>query len=162
MWIVIKYKKNEYELFKSELNRKLKKIKIYCPKLVYEKKNKFHLSNILEDYLFCFHKDFEMKEILSKLKYLKGMSYILSASLFNQKNIAEFIDFLKKNEWKKGYLLINFFFKLSISKVKFLNGPFSNLVFEILEKNKKYIKCSLGNMSVRFNKNSYLSYRPSF
>ena len=49
MWIIIKYKRSEYSLLLSQISKKIKDIKIYCPKLIYEKNNKFFTNYILED-----------------------------------------------------------------------------------------------------------------
>ena len=90
MWIIIKYKRSEYSLLLSQISKKIKDIKIYCPKLIYEKNNKFFTNYILEDYLFCFHENFNDKKIYSKLKYLKGLSSILDGCSLNQDQIIEF------------------------------------------------------------------------
>ena len=64
MWIVIKYKINEFSLLRKELKNKLgENTIIYRPKIVYQsfKKNKIIQKefNILGDYFFCFSKKFE-------------------------------------------------------------------------------------------------------
>ena len=84
--------------FYRKYQKKIKDIKIYCPKLIYEKNNKFFTNYILEDYLFCFHENFNDKKIYSKLKYLKGLSSILDGCSLNQDQIIEFINLCKENE----------------------------------------------------------------
>ena len=160
MWIIIKYKKSEYNLLLSQLSKKIKNIKIYCPKLIYMKNEKFFTNYILEDYLFCFHKNFKDIEYCSKLKYLKGLNYILEGCSLNQNQILEFINLCKKSEDSKGNITQTFFHQLNISKARFLNGPFSNLIFEIVEKNKKFVKCTLGSIIFTLNKKSNLYYKP--
>jgi|TARA_B100001964_G_scaffold239597_1_gene307535 hypothetical protein len=160
MWIIIKYKRSEYSLLLSQISKKIKDIKIYCPKLIYEKNNKFFTNYILEDYLFCFHENFNDKKIYSKLKYLKGLSSILDGCSLNQDQIIEFINLCKENEDPKGNIAQTFFHQLNISKARFLNGPFSNLIFEILENKKKLVKCTLGSIIFTLNKKSNLYYKP--
>ena len=58
-------------------------------------------------------------------------------------------------------ILIKLFFSiLEKNKAKFLNGPFSNLIFEIIEKNKNKIKIKLGQIPLIINKNSNYYYLP--
>ena len=160
MWIIIKYKRSEYNLLLSRLSKKIKNIKIYCPKLIYERNNKFFTNYILEDYLFCYHENFNDKRIYAGLKYLNGLTSILEGCSANQNQILKFISLCKKNEDSKGNIAQTFFHQLNISKAKFLNGPFSNLIFEILEKKKKLIKGTLGSIILVLNKKSNLYYKP--
>ena len=115
MWIIIKYKRNEYNLLLSQISKQIKNIKIYCPKLIYKKNNKFFTNYILEDYLFCFHEKFNDAKNYSKLKYLKGLNYILEGCSPNQNQILEFINLCKKNEDPKGNIAQTFFHQLNIS-----------------------------------------------
>ena len=160
MWIIIKYKRNEYNLLLSQISKQIKNIKIYCPKLTYKKNNKFFTNYILDDYLFCFHEKFNDIKNYSKLKYLKGLNSILEGCSLNQNQILEFINLCKKNEDSKGNIAQTFFHQLNISKARFLNGPFSNLIFEIIEKKKKLVKCTLGSIIFTLNKESNLYYKP--
>lgn len=72
----------------------------------------------------------------------------------DQIQIVDFIKFCKKNESFDGGLSNNFFLELKIKKARFLNGPFANLIFEILEKNKKQLKILLNNRTLFIKKNS--------
>jgi len=161
MWVAIKYNQNELNLLKSELDRICNNSIFYFPKLIYSKKNKFFVKNILQDYLFCYHKNFTNSVIINKIKRVKGLKYIFENSHLNQNKITSFINFLKGNEDKGGFIKSDFFFNLSCNKVKFLDGPLSNLVLEILDKNKKFIKFNFGNKILKLNRKLNLSVGPS-
>ena len=57
----------------------------------------------------------------------------------SQKNILDFIDLCKKNSDKDGFLNQSFFNLIKERKGVFIDGPFTNMIFEILEvqKNKQ-------------------------
>ena len=90
------------------------------------------------------------------------MEYFLEGYIQNQDQIADFIKLCKINEDKEGSLKQNFFSILQATKVKFLNGPFSGLIFNILEKRKNNIKSTLGSMTVMINKKSNYFYSPMY
>ena len=82
MWTIIKYNSKELHIAKNSLKSNLESEPIfYIPKIKYMKKNKNKVlsleKNILENYMICFHKQFSDTNMLSKLKYLKGLSYFL-------------------------------------------------------------------------------------
>ena len=78
----------------------------------------------------------------------------------NQKNIIEFINYCKTFENEKGYLTQSFFKTIITKKAKFISGPFTNMIFEILEKQKNKLKILVGNVVTTIpNKTNYL-YRP--
>ena len=54
MWIVAKIKNKNLNTFISEIKSKITDIKIYYPKVLFDKKHK----NVLGDYIFCYHKKF--------------------------------------------------------------------------------------------------------
>ena len=65
MWVVIKYKINEFSLLRKELKNKLgEDIVIYRPKIVYQNFSKNKIThkefNILGDYFFCFSKNLKI------------------------------------------------------------------------------------------------------
>ena len=163
MWIVVKYKKKDLNLLKNNLKSEFdSKIKFYSPKIIFKKiiKNseKIFEQNVLYNYMFCFSEKFEDCKNLLKIQYIKGLDYYLSGHVNDQVEIVNFINFCKKNETQEGSLSKNFFLELSIKKAKFINGPFVNLIFDIIEKNKKQIKILLGNKSLLLNRNSNNSY----
>ena len=158
MWIVFKYKSKEYNIFKKNFQTKLgSEVKFYNPKIKYSRlaknKMKFFEKYLLDNYAFCYSKLFQEKKFLSSLSYMKGLCYFLQGYIQDQTQIANFINFCKKNEESDGNLTQGFFSELKIKKAKFLSGPFSNIIFEILEKKKNKIKILLGN-KVAFVKNN--------
>ena len=88
------------------------------------------INFILGGYAFCFYEKFKEKKFLSQLKFVKGLEYFLEGHIQNQRQISGFIKLCKINEDKEGSLKQDFFSILQATKVKFLNGPFSNLIFD--------------------------------
>ena len=167
MWTIIKYKKKEYKLLVDDLKKKLdNKIIFYNPKVKYLKKvknkDKFFENFILGGYTFCFYEKFRKKEFLSQLKFSKGLEYFLEGYIQNQSQISEFIKLCKDNEDKEGSLKQNFFSISQATKISFLNGPFSNLILNILEKNKNNIKATFGSLNVIINRKSNYFYSPTY
>ena len=165
MWIVAKVKIKNLNTFKKELSEKIgNDISFYHPKIEYHK----HFGNkvkrfekfILENYIFCCHEKFKKYSFVSEVRFLKGLEYFLEGCIQNQKNIIKFIEYCKTFENEKGYLT-QFFFKTIITKkAKFISGPFTNMIFEILEKQKNRLKILIGNIVTTIpNKANYL-YRP--
>jgi len=164
MWIIAKIKIKNLHTFKKELTEKTGvDIKFYLPKYEYEK----HLGNkvkkfekfILENYIFCYHKNFECSKFMSQLKFSKGLDYFLDGYIQNQKNIMKFINYCKTFENDKGYLTQSFFKTIITQKAKFISGPFTNMIFEILEKQKNKLKILVGNVVTTIsNKKNYLYY----
>jgi len=158
MWVVLKYKKKNLNLLKDSLVKKIDdKIKFYTPKIKFKRKikniEKNFEQNILYNYIFCFSDKFKSSKDLNRIKYLQGLDECFWGSIKDQLQIFNFISMCKKNETIDGGLSNNFFLDLKINKAKFLNGPFVNLIFDILEKNKKQLKILLNNKTL-FIKNS--------
>ena len=65
--------------------------------------------NLLGDYLFCFHKNFENSNTLNNLKFTRGLKYFLSGFKNSQREIQTFIDKCKKAENTEGYLSQDFY-----------------------------------------------------
>ena len=96
MWVIAKYDKNKVNLFIDSLKKELNedvviynpviKFENYCKKKVVEKK-----INILDDYMFCFSKEFADSSILNNLKYTKGLKYFLNGVQESQIEIEDFI-----------------------------------------------------------------------
>ena len=164
MWIVAKTKKKELHIFKKELIKKFgSQIKFYNPKIQYQKyiNNKIKRVDkfILENYIFCYHEKFGPVKAMGKVKFLKGLEYFLQGYYQNQNEIIKFINHCRSFENKNGYLSQNFFSSVVGKKAEFVSGPFTNMVFEILEKQKNKLKILVGNIvtTVPDNKN-YLYY----
>ena len=165
MWVVAKIKKNEITAFKKELIEKSgKNVEIYCPKIEYHKyfKNKVQkLEKLaLENYIFCYHEDFNNSNLLNKLRFIKGLNYFLSGNYQNQNEIVKFIKYCKSSENKEGYLTQAFFKNMITKKAKFISGPFANMMFEILKKQKNKLKIVVGNVVTTISDNSGYLYRP--
>ena len=165
MWVVLKYKKSEFNLLKRDFKRVLEDVPlIFRPKIKYQKliKNKLQFleNDILGDYLICYHEKFKNTEIISTLKNLRGLKYFLTNSITNQKEIKSFIDYCKKNQDLDGYIKPSFFEFSNMKKGIFLNGPFINMIFSIIEKQKDELKVLIGKVTMTIKKNSNYLYRP--
>ena len=167
MWAIIKYKRKEYGSLVSDFKRRIgSKIMFYNPKIKYLKKiknkDKVFENFILSGYVFCFYEKFREKKFHSQLKFTKGLEYFLGGYIQNQNQIVDFIKLCKKNEDKEGNLKQDFFSSSQATRAKFLNGPFSNLIFDILEKRKNDIKSTMGSMTITINKKSNYYYSPIY
>ena len=164
MWLVLKYKKNELNYLKHDLKKKLGNLPtVFIPKVKYQKliKNKIHFveREILDDYLICYHEEFKEIKILNYLKNLRGLKYFLSNSYNNQKEIISFINYCKNNQSDDGYLKQSFFEFSNITKGIFLSGPFTNMIFKVIENQKNKLKILIGSMKTTITKNSNYLYR---
>ena len=165
MWIVAKYKSMEFEFLKKEFCKILgEKPKFYSPKIKYQKLINKKLKNfrkyLLQGYLICYHSDFVDQKILSKLKYIRGLNYFLNGCSLNQNEIIRFIDHCKKNEDSEGYLKQDFFNFSNKTRAKFVSGPFTNMMFEIIENQKNKMKILIGNKTAEISKNSNFLFHP--
>ena len=165
MWIVAKVKTKEVNIFKKKLFEKLgKEIKFYHPKVEFYKYFKDKVKRmelpILENYIFCHHSQFEKSNFLSALTFIKGLEYFLKGHQASQKEILKFINYCKTFENEKGYLKQAFFKNSVVKKGRFISGPFSNLVFEILEKQNNKLKILIGNVVTTISDNKNYIYRP--
>jgi len=164
MWIVIKFDKKNFDFFKKELKIKLScDHTLYCPKiLIHKYKNNKLIKkefNILDDYVFCYDKKLQDKEILAKLKFVKGLKYILGGFLFSQEEIVKFIDKCKEFENDRGYITQNFFDLQEILKYKFVSGPFVNKIFQIINIQQNKIKILIGDLKTTIKKKEFLFNR---
>ena len=165
MWVVAKVKIKNLNIFKKKLAEKIDNdIKFYHPKFEYHKyfgdKAKRFEKFILENYIFCYHEKFKKTNSVNEAKFSKGLEYFLEGYSQNQNNITEFIEYCKTFENENGYLTQCFFQTIITKKAKFISGPFTNLIFEILEKQKNKLKILVGNIVTTIpNKTNYL-YRP--
>ena len=97
MWVVAKIKVKNLNTFKKDLSEKIgNDVKFYHPKIEYHKyfrdKVKKFEKFILENYIFCHHKNFECSKFMSQLKFSRGLDYFLDGCKQNQKNIMKFIN----------------------------------------------------------------------
>ena len=165
MWIVAKIKLKNLNTFKKKLSEKMgNDIQFYHPKLEYHKyfgnRVKRFEKFILENYIFCYHEKFKKLNFINEIKFLRGLEYFLEGCNQNQNQISKFIKYCKSFENEKGYLTQSFFKTIVIKKAKFISGPFTNMIFEILEKQKNKLKILLGDIVTTIpNATNYL-YRP--
>ena len=165
MWAVAKIKKNEIETFKKDLIKNTgEDILFYCPKIEYSKYFRNKVKKIeklaLENYIFCYHTNFTKSIFINKLRFIKGLEYFLSGYFQNQKEIAKFVKCCKTSENSKGYLTQAFFKSITTNKAKFISGPFTNMIFEIIEKQKNKLKVVVGNVVTTISDNTNYLYRP--
>ena len=165
MWTVAKIKIKNLNTFKKDLSEKIgNDIKFYHPKIEYYKyfgnKVKRFEKLILENYIFCCHKKFKKTSFVNEVKFLKGLAYFLEGYNQNQNNIIKFIEYCKTYEDKKGYLTQSFFTNIMSKKAKFISGPFTNMIFEIIEKQKNKLKILVGSIVTTISDTGNNLYRP--
>ena len=165
MWTVIKYKINEFKILKENFKKVLGKSPIfYNPKIKYQKyiNNKLKTFDklILENYLLCYHPNFERESIINILKFSKGLEYFLPGFHQNQKEIINFINHCKKYENADGYLKQDFFNYDNFKKCKFISGPFINMIFEIISNQSTKLKILINGLTTVIDKKSNYFYRP--
>ena len=161
MWIVIKFKQNQFHTLKQEFKKKLEiEPNFFFPKLKLQKikKNKLisYVSPLLGDYIFCFHPKFSNENILRNVNYLKGVKFLLNGFRNYQKDIPNFIKRCRSSEDENGYIKQTFFNFVAIDKIKFLSGPFTNIIFKIMKRQKDSMKVSDGNVNISFSTERYL------
>ncbi len=161
MWSIIKFDKKKFSFLKEDLKKRLgHDIKIYIPKICIEnfKKNKLIKKeiNLLGDYLFCFHSNFSSDEKINSLKFTRGLKYILNGYKESQWEIEIFVKKCKEFEDDKGYVSSNFVDLVLNRKYKFLSGPFSNKIFEIINLHKNRIGILMGNLKTSINRKEFL------
>ena len=166
MWAIIKFTKCELELLKKDLSSKIgTDIKFYIPKIKLQnfKKNKLYNKEVLllGDYLLCYHSNFKNCNTVNSLQYCRGLKYFLSGFVNNQKEIDDFVKKCHKYEDDKGYIKQSFFsfWYSPYKKYAFLSGPFTNMIFKIIDKQKNKIKILLGKFKTTVPEKEYL-FRP--
>jgi len=165
MWVVAKIKIKNLNTFKKNLVEKLGEgIDFYQPKIEYHKyfgtKVKRFERFVLENYIFCYHDKFKKPNFTNEIKFLKGLEYFLEGYNQNQNQIIQFIKSCKTFEDKKGYLTQSFFKIIITKKAKFISGPFTNMIFNIIENQKNKLKILIGNTKTIITKNSNYLYIP--
>ena len=161
MWIIIKFKQNQFYTLKQEFKKKLEiEPNFFFPKLKLQKikKNRLisYVSPLLGDYIFCFHPKFSNENILRNVNYLKGVKFLLNGFRNYQKDIPNFIKRCRSSEDENGYIKQTFFNFVAIDRIKFLSGPFTNIIFKIMKRQKDSMKVSDGNVNISFPTERYL------
>lgn len=165
MWTVAKINLLETETFKSQLKKQLGlDVQFYNPLICIKKKNKQKLINksqtILNNYIFCYHQKFLDERIINQISNVKGLNYFLKSYKFNQKEIETFINNCKSFEDKDGFISPTFFKDFLSNKAKFISGPFTNLFFDIIEKQKSKMRLILGSFVIAISDKSKYLYQP--
>ena len=165
MWVVAKVKTKELNIFKKNLIEKLgKDTQFYYPKIEYYKYFGYKVKRIekfvLGNYIFCHHEKFKKSSFINEVRFLKGLEYFLNGHNQNQNNIIRFIEYCKTFENEKGYLTQSFFKTIITKKAKFISGPFTNMFFELLEKQKNKLKILVSNIVMTIPNSTNYLYRP--
>ena len=97
MWIVVKIKKNEFNILKKSLRETLgSEPELYGPKILVDNFSNNKISRkrkfILNDYIFMKHEKFKNDNELRSIRYLKGMNFILPFFNSSQNEIISFIN----------------------------------------------------------------------
>ena len=158
MWIVAKYKPRELKILKESFFKILGEVpELYNPKIKYELyiKNKLKIfeKNILDNYIICKHDKFNDHLLISALKNLRGLTYFLNGCEFNQKELDNFIKFCKLHEDKNGFLKQGFF-DIKKNRAKFISGPFTQMIFDIIEDKELKLKILINNINMTISKSS--------
>ena len=111
-------------------------------------------ESILNKYLICKHNKFKDPKIVNILKNSRGLIYFLSGCEFNQKKLEEFIKFCRLNEDANGFLTQSFFKIIKKTKAKFISGPFTQMIFDIIEDRGGKLKVLLNNANMTISKSS--------
>jgi|TARA_Y100000294_G_C8517273_1_gene321394 hypothetical protein len=159
MWVVFNYKSKELQTLKNSFFKILGGTpEFYSPKIKYEKyinnKRKTFEKNILNNYVICNHHKFSNSKFINLLKNCKGLNYFLSGSEYNQNELEKFVTFCKNNEDENGFLKQSFFTVTKKNKGKFISGPFTQMIFDIIEEKEKKIRILLNNVNVTISKQS--------
>ena len=165
MWIVAKVKRKEFNIFKQKLVEEVgKDTQFYHPKLQYKRyiKNKIKKFEklILENYVFCYHEKFNSPDCINSVRFLKGLEYFLDGHIQNQNEMIKFIDFCKSCENEDGCLTQAFFKTILVKNGQFITGPFTNMFFQILKKQKNKMTILIGNIMTTISNKRKLLNRP--
>jgi len=161
MWTVLKFDKKKINFLKQDLKKKIgDNLICYSPKIKVQKFKKNKLIdlefNILGNYLFCFHKCFEKKDIFNNLQFCRGLKYFLVGANGSQVEIVKFIEKLKSLENNKGFISNSFFELKKNNDYKFSSGPFADKIFKIIDLQKNKINILMGNIKTTIKKQKLL------
>ncbi len=91
---------------------------------------------------------------------MKGLEYFLDGHIQNQNEMIKFINFCKSCENEAGYLTQAFFKTMLVKNAQFITGPFTNMFFQILKKQKNKLTILIGNVVTTISNKRELLYRP--
>ena len=161
MWVVVKFDKKNFHLLKGDFKKKIgTSYIIYRPKILIQKYKNNKLINkeidILGDYLFCFHKNFNKKSIVTQAQFSRGLKYFLEGFSGFQIDIKNFIERCKKLEDKKGFISQSLFEININTKYKFTSGPFAEKIFKIISFQRNKINILMGSLKTTISKKEFL------
>lgn len=161
MWTVMKYERRYLGLLKSNFIKKFGKDCIfYNPKIKLDFffKNKIITREkfILKDYIFCFSKNFENKNILAALRNTKGLKYLLNGFQYSQNDLKEFIEHFKSKEDSNGFVDKNFVKMILNKTYVFKSGPFMNNIFKLLNFSDQSLEILMGNIKTKILRDKFL------
>ena len=161
MWAVLKFDKKNFHLLKEDFRKKIgEDCVIYRPKILIQKyKNNKLISrelDLLDDYLLCFHKNFQKKSIINQLKFSRGVKYFLNGFVESQLEVKNFVEKCKKIEDDKGFISQNLFTININSNYKFSSGPFVDKIFKIINFRKNKINILMGDIKTTIKKKEFL------
>jgi len=163
MWVILKVKNKEFSVLRESFLKTLgKDVEFYLPKIKIQKFQKNKVKNyetqILGDYIFCYHEKLRSLSFLQSLKGTKGLKYFLENSIYNQNQIKSFINNCRENE-KEGFISQTFFSKIINQKAIFISGPFTNMIFKIVSEHKNKLKIIVGDLKTTISKNAGYLYQ---
>ena len=159
MWIVAKYKLKELETLKESFSKIIGDMpEFYIPRIRQEyyinNKLKNIKKNILSNYIICKHSKFKDLKFLNRLNNSRGLIYLLKDSNLNQNNLESFVKFCRSHEHSSGFLRQTFFEITKKTKAKFISGPLTQMIFNIIEDEGKKLKILINNVNITIPKNS--------
>jgi len=164
MWAIIKIEKKSFSMLKQDIKKRLNnKVLFYSPKILI--KNGVNKSSkefeILGNYIFCYNKNFAEEKNIYKIKFSRGLKYVLGGYKNSQNEILSFIQNCKKEENKDGYLSQNIFDHRINNFYKIGSGPFFGEIIKILDIQKNKIDFLLGKIKTTIKKDK-LVLRPVY
>ena len=165
MWTILKIDKKKFKLLKLDFEKKLgKEFKFYNPKIKIQKFQKNNYKDfevdILGNYLFCFHKSFEKKNVMSSLQYSRGLKYFLEGFTQSQCEINLFINKCKNYEDDNGFLSSSFYSICFDKNYKFFSGPFAERIFKVINLQKNKIEILMGQIKTTIDRKNFL-FKPA-
>ena len=155
MWTIIKIEKKSLSLLKQDIKKKLNdKVLFYSPKILIENgiNKSFKEFEILGNYIFCYNINFAEEKNIHKIKFSRGLKYVLGGYKNSQNEILSFIQNCKNNENKDGYLNQNIFEHKINKFYKIGSGPFLGEIIKILDIQKNKIDFLLGKIKTTIKK----------
>ena len=99
-------------------------------------------------------------EMISKAKSLakNGYACVMQDCRGRWDSEGVFYPFIDDGE--DGFITQEFFNQLEITKGKFVTGPLTNLIFDVVSRNSKKLKISINNNTIILDKRTGYIYQP--